>query len=102
MTVFGIITQIMEDEELEDEESYDEHNRRYENILTNRDIVDAVKETRYDDTGPESLYALHLRISFPTKCFLTERKASSAVEESEEGESSSSVQRHAHHTKECV
>ncbi len=102
MPVSGIIPEIMQDEEFEEEKSYDEHNRRHENILTNGDIVDAVKETRYDDTGPKSLDTLHLCVSFPTKCFLTERKASSAVEESEEGESSTSVERHAHHAKECV
>jgi hypothetical protein len=102
MSVACVISQIMQDEEFEEEESYDEHNRRHENILTNRDIVDAVKEARYDDAGPKSLDTLHLCVSFPAKCFLTERKASSAVEESEEGESSSSVERHAHHAKECV
>ena len=102
MPVSGIIPEIMQDEEFEEEESYDEHNRRHENILTNGDIVDAVKETRDDDAGPKSLDALHLCVSFPAKCFLTERKTSSAVEEPEEGESSTSIQRHAHHAKECV
>lgn len=102
MPVSGIISEIMQDEEFEEEESHNQHDRRYENILTNRDIVDAVKEARYDDAGPKSLDTLHLRVSFPAKCFLTERKASSVVEESEEGESSTSIQRHAHHAKECV
>ncbi len=102
VSVPGIIPEIMEDEEFEEEESHDEHDRRDEDILTDRDIVDAVKEARYDDTGPKSLDTLHLCVSFPAKCFLTERKSSSAVEESEEGESSTSIQRHAHHAKECV
>lgn len=102
MSVACIISQIMEDEELEDEESDDEHHRRDENVLTDVDIVDSMEEACGDDTEPKSLNTLHLCISFPTECFLTQWEAASVVEESEEGKSTSSIERHTHHAKEYV
>lgn len=102
MPVACIITQIMENEELENEEPYYEHDRRNENILTDIDVVDSMDEARSDNTEPETLNTLHLCISFPPQGFLTQREATSVVEESEECKSTSSIERHTHHAKEYV
>lgn len=72
MAVACIITQTMEDEELENEETDYQHDRRNEDVLTDVDIVDAMEEACGDDTEPKSLNTLHLRISFPTEGFLTQ------------------------------
>lgn len=72
MSVSCIIPQIVENEELENEETDNEHGRRNENVLTDVDVIDSMEETCSDDTEPETLNTLHLRISFPAKCFLTE------------------------------
>ncbi len=92
----------MENEQLEDEEPYYQHDWRNENVLTDVDVVDSMDETCGDDTKPKSLDTLHLCISFPPEGFLTDWEAPSVVEESEEGKSPSSIERHTHHTKEYV
>lgn len=61
-----------------------------------------MQETGCYDTKPEALNTLHLGVSFPAESFLTEREPSSAVEESQEGKSPSSIESHTYHTKECV
>lgn len=102
MSVACIITQIMENEQLEDEKPYYEHDWRNEDVLSDVDVVDSMDETRCDDTKPKSLDTLHLRISFPPEGFLTDWEAASVVEESEEGKSTSSIERYTHHAKEYV
>lgn len=102
MSVACIVSQIVENEEFEEEEPYYEHDRRNKNILADIDVVDSMEECCDDDAEPESLNTLHLCISFPPEGFLTDWEASSVVEESEEGKSPSSIERHTHHTKEYV
>ncbi len=102
MPVLGIVSEVVEDEELKEEESYDENNWRNEDIIWNIDIVDTMYDACADNTCPESLSTFDICIVFPSECLLTEREVPRIVDESEEGKSASSVERHAHHAKECV
>ena len=72
----------MQDEELEEEEANDQYDWRNKNIWRNQNIIDAVDDTRTDDTSPKSLNTLYASIVFPSKCFLTERKVPRIVDKS--------------------
>lgn len=73
MSVLGVISEIMEDEELEEEESNEEDDRWYENISSaDHDIVDAVNESGDDHTCPESFDGFELGKSLPAECALCE------------------------------
>lgn len=102
MSVFGIVSEIMEDEEFEEEETNNKNYRRNEDVSRDVDVVDTVDNTSTDDTSPKSLNTFDACIIFPSKCFLSEREISRIIDESEEGKATSSVERHTDHTKECM
>lgn len=102
MSVLGIVSEIMEDEEFEKEKTNDEHHRRNHHIFSDIDIVDTVDDAGYDNTKPKPLYTLHTGVSFPSKCFLTEREISWIIDQAEKSKTTTSVEWYTYHTKECV
>ncbi len=102
MSVFRIVSEIVEDKKFEEEKTDNEDNGRNENIIWNIDIVDTMYDACADNACPEPLSTFDISIVFPAECLLTEREIPRIVDESEEGKSASSVERHAHHAKECV
>ncbi len=102
MSVFRIISQIMENEEFEKEKTDNKHNRWYHNVLTNIDIVDAMNDSCYYDTEPKTLNAFYPCISLPSESFLPQRECAGIIDDSEKCEASPSVERYTHHTKKCM
>lgn len=102
MSVLGIVSEIMEDEEFQEEETNNQHDWRNQYVLTNVDIVDTMYGTGNENTRPESLYAFHTSVAFPSERFLTEREIPRVIDESEESKPSASVEWYADHAKECM
>lgn len=82
MSVLGVVSEIMEDKELEEEETDDKYDRRYKDIWRDQNIIDTVDDTGTDNASPKSLNTFDTGIVFPSKCFLTERKVPRIVDES--------------------
>jgi hypothetical protein len=71
VSVFGIVPQIVEHKEFEEEKTDNENHRRNHDIAcTNHDIVDTVDKRSTDNSKPETLNGFKLCESFPPKCFL--------------------------------
>ena len=82
MSVLGIVSEIVQNEELEEEKSYYEHHRRNKNIGRDKYIINSVDDAGTDDSRPKPLNTLDAGIVFPSKCLLTERKVPRIVDKS--------------------
>lgn len=74
MAVFRVITQIVEDEKFQKEETDDQDDRGDHDVLADGDIIDAMDYARDDDAQPEPLDAFQTGISLPSESLLPERQ----------------------------
>ena len=91
MSVLGIVSEIVENKELKEEESDDKYYRRDKNIWWDENIIYSMDNAGTDNPCPETLNTLDAGVVFPSKCFLTERKVPRIVDKAQEGKSSSSI-----------